>query len=171
MLMLRRGVATNDQEPLRLAEARQAAAGGLRVGQVPSEFAAAMYDAHEDGKRFWPRVTRRVRGAAHIVHATPLREGSRFVERGTGWKHKHNNGPYFCDAFNADGLVGRPRQLMQTRHKGELTVLLNETECRARLGLDECPFTTGEMRNHESPGELLPVSVMGFDKLVRKIAY
>ena len=45
MLMLRRGVATNDQEPLRYAEVRQQrmGAGGLTVGQIPTEFAGSLY--------------------------------------------------------------------------------------------------------------------------------
>ena len=58
MLMLRRGVASNDQEPLRYAEVRQQrmGAGGLTVGQIPTEFAGSLYTVWPGRGRFYPRI-------------------------------------------------------------------------------------------------------------------
>lgn len=74
---------------------------GLRVGQVPTEFAAAFYSPWMDRTGdFLPRVTRTLTGPAQIVHATPMKRG-----------FPGQNGPEWCMAFNAGR--GKRRQLAQ----------------------------------------------------------
>ncbi len=158
MLMLRRGLAKSDQEPLRIAEARQLAAGGLRLGQVPTEFALAMNSAFLTS--FWPRVTRPLQGAARIVHSTPL-------------PRKHGlNGPAFCAAANAD--VGVRRQLAHFTEAGApppLPVLRTEAECMRALNTTKpCPFGNSGMRRHpEADGELLETRGMGLAGVIKKL--
>jgi len=139
LLQLRRGITTNDQDPLSLAETRQAKAGGLRVGQVPTEFAGAFYSPV--GGAFYPRITRVLHGPAQVIHVGP--------SMGPGW----------CAAFNDH--AGKPRQmvvqnasvqgrpltfLIQRGRDGDRTALMDgnkslfanvtETEgCRAALGV------------------------------------
>ena len=177
MLMLRRGISTNDQEPLRQAESRQQQAGGLRVGQVPSEFGAAMYPAIEkrDGggraRISWPRISRRLAGPAQLVHATPLAAGSKYVSRRAAKAYTGLNGPAFCHAYNAPGLVGRPRQLVQWRHRGAFTVVLNDSACTELLSVRECPYTQGGLSDPTSQGALLPTRLMDADVLKKLISY
>ena len=92
LLLLRRGISADDQGPLAHAEVRQMlAGGGLRLGQVPTEFAAAFYSPF--GKTFYPRTSRVVRGAVQILHVSPP-----------------SLAPHWCAAFNRD--AGRPRQMV-----------------------------------------------------------
>ena len=90
LIQLRRGITTNDQDPLSLAEVRQKAAGGLRVGQVPTEFAGAFYSPI--GGAFYPRITRVVHGPAQVLHVGP------------------ESAPAWCDAFNV--YAGSARQMV-----------------------------------------------------------
>ena len=168
--MLRRGVASSDQEPLRIAEARQYAVDGLlRVGQVPTEFGAAMYSVYSGTNgSFWPRVSRQLSGVAQIVHATPLGADPRFIRPGTEWKYRGQNGPSFCAAFNKPERVARARQLLQFRHQGSLSVTFNASDCRAALEGDACPYSTGGMRDLEAWGEVLPAKVMPLGQLLSR---
>ena len=174
MLMLRRGVTTSDQEPLRLAESREALASGLRVGQMPAEFGAAMYSAHAaDGPhaRFWPRISRRLRGAVRLVHATPVgADGGRAGVDPSSGRVLGRNGRDFCTALNAD--VGVERQLVQFEHEGALFVARNDSHCRALLGnMSTCPYASGGMRQPASDGEVLPTKLIGVGEMTRKIAW
>ena len=150
MLMLRRGIATNDQEPLRVAEARQSAVQRgqhqLRVGQVPSEYAAAFYSAKPG--QFYPRISRPLRGPAYVVHGTPIVSG---MTRG-------NSGPELCRSFNA--ARGTRRQLLKASFHSQPETLLSGAACRAALALDECPYQGGEM-SQGVYAELLPTKVVG----------
>ena len=134
MLMLRRGVATNDQLPLRIAEARLVAAThgrGLAVGQVPTEFAAAMYSATT--RSFWPRISRELRGPAYLVHGSPV------VKKG------QDSGPELCMRFN-DALPGTRRQLFKHDVRTKATLLPDVSACTAALGgqwATICPFRDG----------------------------
>ena len=172
MLMLRRGLSADDQQPLRLAESRQYAASGLQVGQVPTEFAAAMYGAHvHNDATFWPRISRSLRGHARLVHATPLQKGSRFAPPESGSKYEGQNGPAFCAALNDEAVVGASRQLIQFKYKGKLTTITSIEDCRAVLNLTadvECPFATGGMRDVAAQGELLPAKLMDADLLIKR---
>ena len=154
MLMLRRGIASNDQEPLALAEARQLAAGGLSVGQLPTEFAAAFYSAYQNAT-FWPRISRRLHGPAFLVHGTPLQSAAPYSQylkpNVSGSEYDGKNGAAYCAAFNA--AVDQPRQLLERRLRGGFETLHSDSECTARLGLPSgaCPYTAGAMRNLSAP--------------------
>lgn len=124
LLQLRRGISTNDQDPLSLAETRQAAAGGLRVGQVPTEFAGAFYSV---SSTFYPRLTRVLHGAAHIIHAGP------------------DISSYWCKAFNEN--VGTARQIVirnesLVKQPSALLTMSNAEACSSMLGVEKksCPF-------------------------------
>ena len=106
---------------------------------------------------------------AQIVHATPLAPRSRFAAKGTSWKYRGMNGPTFCRAFNAD--VGQERQMVQFKHRGALSAVLNDSACRAVLQVDDCPYATGGMRDLTSDGEILPTKLMGVYQLTSKLAY
>jgi len=67
MLQLRRGITTDDQATLHLAELRGAVASGLKVGQMPTAYAAAFISAYP-GRGFYPRLTRPLHSAAHVLH-------------------------------------------------------------------------------------------------------
>lgn len=142
MLQISRGIGTDDQKTLLQAEYRaqqmfmaptSSRTRGLRVGQVPTEFAAAFYSPWMGRNgRFLPRVTRTLRGPAQIVHATPIAKGNR------GW-----NGPEWCKVFNV--AHHRQRQLVQVLpeagarscYKGcRLATIYNASDCRAALSLE-----------------------------------
>ena len=125
LLQLRRGVATDDQKTLHAAEARQLAAGGLAVGQMPAEFATAFYSPLAGAKKFYPRITRSVRGRVHVVHHTK---------------------PATCAAANVH--AGRIRQLLQRDKDRPIETLTNASACRKAVhGSDapakRCPYTSG----------------------------
>ena len=67
LLQLRRGITTDDQATLHLAELRGAVASGLKVGQMPTAYAAAFISA-SPGRGFYPRLTRPLHSAAHVLH-------------------------------------------------------------------------------------------------------
>jgi hypothetical protein len=67
MLQLRRGITTDDQATLHLAELRGAAASGLKVGQMPTAYAAAFVSV-SPSRGFYPRLTRPLHSAAHVLH-------------------------------------------------------------------------------------------------------
>ena len=90
LIQLRRGITKNDQDPLFAAEVRQARAGGLRVGQVPTEYATAFYSP---GRSFFPRITRMLHGPVRIIHADPKIQRS------------------WCESFNKRD-VNTPRQMV-----------------------------------------------------------
>ena len=66
MLQLRRGIAADDQHTLFAAEQRARAASGLRVGQMPTAYAAAFLSVKPG--HFLPRLTRPLQSAAHVLH-------------------------------------------------------------------------------------------------------
>ena len=65
LMQFRRGLAADDQGTLFAAMQRQRAAGGLRVGQMPTPFAAAFYSATQS---FYPRLTRPLTRSAVVLH-------------------------------------------------------------------------------------------------------
>ena len=67
LLQLRRGITTDDQATLHLAELRGAAASGLKVGQMPTAYAAAFISV-SPSRGFYPRLTRPLHSAAHVLH-------------------------------------------------------------------------------------------------------
>ena len=72
LLQIRRGVASDDQKTLHFAELRQALAGGLNIGQVATEYAAAFYNAAQFksvNASDRARITRVLRGPAHVLHS------------------------------------------------------------------------------------------------------
>ena len=123
LLQFRRGLATDDQGTLFAAEQRQRAAGGLRVGQVPTPFAAAFYSAKKSS--FFPRVTRPLTGAAVVLHV-----GSGNAAAGAEW----------CRAFNQ--RVGTRRQLYLPG-RGALQTLDSLKACKKEMGLRTCPYAGG----------------------------
>lgn len=152
MLMLRRGISTNDQDPLRIAEIRQAAAAwpdpsALRVGQLPTEFAAAFYSVG-GMNTFYPRISRQLRAAARVVHGTPIVNA---VSRREG-----RSGPELCRAFNA--RRGRLRRLFKATKRSEPETLLNASACRAAVSLPahvkRCPFGGGALDHGQTAGVL-----------------
>ena len=128
LLQFRRGLATDDQATLFAAEQRQRAAGGLRVGQVPTSFAAAFYSPQ---KTFFPRITRPLTSAAVVLHV-----GSGNAKSGREW----------CSAFNK--FVGTRRQLWLPG-KGPLLTLDSLKSCRQKLKVTKCPYAGGQKRQPE----------------------
>ena len=190
MLQLRRGVGTDDQRTLLLAERRQQrvrvddADGcgdvkrddgrperrhhpgnqsrdrkpcpGLRVGQIPTEFATAFYSPWMKEGHFLPRVTRTLTGPSQLVHTTA------------------SGGPLWCASLNAARGVKRQLAQIGTRIQGSVfTPLFNDSVCKHVLGLPDirwprvwwpqgrdewerqCPFASGGMEHPRSDGELL----------------
>ena len=122
LLQFQRGLATDDQGTLFAAQQRQRASGGLRVGQVPTPYAAAFYSPVRP--HFYPRLTR------------PLTSGAVVIHLGSG-----NAGAYqaWCDAFN--GAVGTRRQLwIPSKSNGTVQTLRGVRECRDALQLRTCPL-------------------------------
>ena len=115
LLQLRRGVTSDDQATLFAAEQRGRAMGALRVGQIPSSFAAAFYSTT---KNFFPRITRVIQGPAYLLHCPPS-EAARW-----------------CDRFNAH----RSRRQMWMTDKNSLRIFESVTECRRTLRVKKCPF-------------------------------
>ena len=148
MLLLRRGIGADDQNPLRIAEARAIAAskGNFRVGQMPTEFAAAFYSASPP--KFYPRISRQIRGPAYIVHGTPV------VKRSTSGR----SGPELCQAFNAkrDGTL---RQLVQRDRKTTPVSVFEAPACRTALRMNDCEFQGGAMST-TADGSLLPTTIV-----------
>ena len=125
LLQFRRGVAADDQATLFAAEQRQRAAGGLRIGQVPTPFAAAFYSASRPA--FFPRVTRPLTSAAVVLHV-----GSGNVESSRAW----------CRAFNA--RAGKRRQLYIAGKGSQVRSLDGLKECKQELGMSRCPYAGGQ---------------------------
>ena len=167
MIQLRRGISHNDQDPLRVAEIRQKTVGGLEVGQVPTEFAGALYSpATNSNGKFWPRISRTLSGPAQIVHATPL------VNKLT--TRQHNSGDAVCSSFNGPRheFVNVKRQVAKQSHSGKLIRVLDDTTCRRVFNVslaahkwNGCPLDGGGMRDPKADGELLPVRLLSISAL------
>ena len=117
LLQMRRGVASDDQKTLHFAELRQAAAGGLAIGQVATPFAAAFYNAvrvQSKGATDNLRVTRVLRGKVHLAHT---------------------KNPSDCEAFNE--FHKRERQVLSIAHKPTGAKRSN-ISVRTLLSIDEC---------------------------------
>jgi len=135
LLQFRRGLASDDQGTLFAAMQRQRASGGLRVGQVPTPFAAAFYSPKQGS--FFPRITRPLTARAVVLHV------------GSG------NGPaseQWCRAFNTD--AGTRRQLWIASKGAALAALRGARECKEALQESKCPFagvrSIGAARPEES---------------------
>ena len=61
--------------------------------------------------------------------------------------------------------------MVQFKHRGALSAVLNDSACRAVLQVDDCPYATGGMRDLTSDGEILPTKLMGVYQLTSKLAY
>jgi len=120
LLQIRRGLAADDQATLFAAEQRQLATGGLRVGQVPTPFAAAFYSAKKPA--FYPRITRPLSKAAVVLHV-----GSGNIGAGNEW----------CARFN--DAAGSCRQLWMA-DGNQVSTLVSLKECTSRLKTARCPF-------------------------------
>lgn len=139
LLQFRRGLATDDQGTLFAAEQRQRAAGGLRVGQMPTAFAAAFYSPM---KTFFPRITRPIAGSAVVMHV-----GSGNAHAGREW----------CNAFNK--FAGTRRQLYLPG-KGPLLTIDGLKACKQQLKVTKCPYAGGQTHVAEDEvfqPELAPV--------------
>ena len=123
LLQFRRGLATDDQGTLFAAEQRQRAAGGLRVGQVPTPFAAAFYSPKRPA--FFPRITRPLTAQAVVLHV-----GSGNADAGRAW----------CAGFNKH--VGTRRQLWLPG-EGPLLTLDSLRACKKELKVSKCPYVGG----------------------------
>ena len=123
LLQIRRGVAYDDQKTLMMAELRLLAAGGLRVGQVPTPFAAAFYSPKRPS--FFPRITRPLTGQAVVLHV-----GSGNADAGKAW----------CAGFNKH--KGTRRQLWLPG-EGALRTLDGIKACKKELKVSKCPFVGG----------------------------
>ena len=188
MLMLRRGVATNDQEPLRYAEVRQQrmGAGGLTVGQIPTEFAGSLYTVWPGRGRFYPRISRTVRGFVQIVHAPPVYRGALVHQHGASWCRAFNLGFNFEASGAARVRGARPvasraglaRQLVERKFGARLLPVTSEAECARAVRLPNvtdaewerwyaapsegrwrCPLAGGGMSDPRADGELLHASL------------
>ena len=92
---------------------------------MPAEFATAFYSPLAGAKKFYPRITRSVRGRVHVVHHTK---------------------PATCAAANVH--AGRIRQLLQRDKDRPIETLTNASACRKAVhGSDapakRCPYTSG----------------------------
>ena len=144
LLQFRRGLATDDQGTLFAAEQRQRASGGLRVGQVPTPFAAAFYSAKKPA--FYPRVTRPLTGAAVVLHV-----GSGNAAAGREW----------CRGFNARN--GTRRQVWMPQQGARLQALESLKACRSAMGTPNCPYAgTGRQPEHSVfQPDLVPSARLG----------
>jgi hypothetical protein len=120
LLQFRRGLATDDQGTLFAAEQRQRAAGGLRVGQVPTPFAAAFYSPMRPA--FFPRITRPLKRAAVVLHVGSGNSGA---------------GRQRCAAFNK--LAGTRRQLWMPS-KEQVLAFDSVGACKQQLKVAKCPY-------------------------------
>jgi len=153
MLMLRRGISSNDQGPLHIAELRQQAAGGLTVGQVPTEFGAAFLSM-SPSRGFYPRITRTIGGFAHVVHGKP--------EQASAW----------CAAFNgvaAEAGASRVRQYLMENKTSVPRPLYRHLSCPypfARTSKGTCPFGgghIGQVTEGGKSGGLLRTALVSYD--------
>ena len=120
LLQMRRGLSADDQGTLFAAMQRQRAAGGLRVGQMPTPFATAFYSPTN---KFFPRITRPVTAPVVVFHTKAnTREGVR------AW----------CGAFNE--AKGAPRQFWIPRKNAGIAALRSVEACKAAIGTPHCPF-------------------------------
>lgn len=120
LLQIRRGVASDDQKTLHFAELRQALSGGLYVGQVATEYAAAFYNAavfRSDNASDRARVTRVLRGPAHVLHS---------------------KNPSDCYDFNL--YPNRTRQIVMIAHKPKGAVR-STINYRTVFSVDDCEIT------------------------------
>ena len=154
MLQLRRGLGTDDQGTLFAAEQRQRASGGLRVGQMPTPYAAAYYSAFSKRGQFYPRITRPLEAEAVLIHTRNNDAAGR-----RGW----------CAAFNE--AKGVRRQVMCDSEKGlKNTKLMHSVRsskaCRLALGTNWCPF--GRMKGERDAEDKIfdpPLATVGKLKL------
>ena len=154
MLQMRRGLGADDQGTLFAAEQRQRAAGGLRLGQVPTPYAAAFYSALVKQGKFYPRITRPLESEAVLIHTANNSAAGR-----QAW----------CAAFNA--AKGVRRQIWFASKKGlsDMTLmrsLRSLKECKQALGTLWCPFQ--QRRKERDPEDaifdppLVPVEKLKF---------
>lgn len=115
LLQLRRGVTADDQGTLFAAEQRARAVGGLRVGQMPTAFAAAFYSPTQ---KFYPRITRVIEGPAYVIHTNP------------------NMANRFCTEFNRKST----RRQMWMSNSTTIGRLDSVAQCRLELEMKKCPF-------------------------------
>ena len=145
LLQFRRGLATDDQGTLFAAEQRQRASGGLRVGQVPTRYAAAFYSPVKG--KYFPRITRPLTGSAVVLHV-----GSGNAHAGSEW----------CAAFNK--FTGTRRQLYLPG-KGPLLTIDGLKACKQQLKMTKCPYAGGQAHTNENqlfqPG-LMPVKQLKY---------
>ena len=98
MLQLRRGITTDDQATLFAAEQR-GRTHGLRLGQMPTPYAAAFYSVKPQ-QGFFPRLSRPLRGRAHVLHC----------------KERNGQCAPWCDAFARAAERGATRWELRSRH-------------------------------------------------------
>ena len=135
LMQFRRGLAADDQGTLYAAMQRQRAAGGLRVGQMPTPFAAAFYSATQS---FYPRLTRPLTRSAVVLHIAAA---------------KSDAAAEACRAFNAE--IGTRRQLWIHSKGASMAPLHNMSQCKKALKKARCAYgdQAARVKGHEAVEE------------------
>jgi len=140
LLQLRRGIATDDQNTLYVAETRARKLGGITIGQMPTPFAACFYSTQIGA--FYPRITRPLKGTAHIIHAK--------LYQGRSW----------CHQFNTDlkarqlAMLRDPKEIKKGS-PGQVVAITRLDQCEKALNVSECPYIDDALLDSQGSGEYL----------------
>ena len=159
MLQLRRGITTDDQSTLFAAEQR-GRTHGLRLGQMPTPYAAAFYSV-EPKNGFFPRLSRPLHDRAHVLHCKQ-RNGqcapwcnafARAAARGTNRWELRSRLPKFAgrsahwSTTQMSGPEATSWQLYIGTKEQELSPspLWNPRLCARELRMNHCPLRADDL--------------------------